>query len=255
MNLNTTYIDAFIHGTLEETDIQTIAQVYQTPDPKRKDVVVELKKQLQTIVDQFPVFNPTLWHALFADQIDCLNRITILPIVGETASYSRMAKEDDQYYLILDLHLVANFTQIISQMVYILQNHIMSEVTKIMIQERYPSKPTNFQEWLDSMTFIHGLANWLSWNEDCKQYKFYTYAYEAHKEQAFGFLAQAYDVDNKAIQQQIMKTILKSDFWKQYPSVAGMFFFDDVYHELKEQGIVYLYQRGPASFIKTIFEA
>ena len=255
MKLDFTYVDAFLQDCLSETSIQDYVQHYQTPDPKRKDVVVELKKQLEIIVDEFPHFNHDLWHELFQDQVSLLDRITILPVVGEQKVYSRTIKEENHYIIVLDLHLIANFTPIISQMVYILQNHLTCEITKLVIADRYPLTEKTYMSLLDHMTFTHGLANWLAWNQNCKDYKFYTEQYEKHKEEAFGMLAQAMSLEDKSVQFRLIQSVLNRDLWEQFPTIAGLFFFDDVFREVGKEGIFYLYKHGPTNFISLIFHS
>ena len=48
------------------------------------------------------------------------------------------------------------------------------------------------------------LANWLAWNRNCKEYKFQDVRYEPHKEKAFGMLAQAITIENKALQHTVL---------------------------------------------------
>lgn len=78
---------------------------------------------------------------------------------------------------------------------------------------------------LDDMTFTHGLANWLAWNRNCKEYKFQDDRYEPHKEKAFGMLAQAITIENKALQHTVLHKALHSDFWNQFTAVARYVLF------------------------------
>ena len=89
--------------------------------------------------------------------------------------------------------------------------------------------------------------------DSCSSYKFYTQKYEAHKERAFGLLSQALQVETKALQHKILVNAVTQEFWNQFPSVAGMFYFDDIYRDLGKEGIVLLYRHGPKNFIQTIF--
>ena len=225
---------------------------YHKPDTKRKDIVNELNKQLQHIVEQFPVFNAHLWSLLFHDMDDVLDHIYICPVVGSDTLSTQCTKKED-IYLFIDLICVANYTRIVSQMTYILKNHIMYEITRICILKKYPLHSNNYASLLDASAFIHGLSYYISWNEACMKYKFYTEAYEKRKEQAFGLLAQAMQVDNKAMQHKILLHIRTGDLWNQFPAAAGMFYFDDVYRELGNKGIYQLFEKGPKGFVKHIF--
>ncbi|MGX8833290.1 hypothetical protein ACWG0P_03675 [Amedibacillus sp. YH-ame6] len=252
------YDDSFIQAYLQESPLSKEPfykdiRNYQKPDIKRKDIVEELNTKLSSIVNDFPVFNQTLWNMLFSDKESYLDTICILPVVGSDTMSTRVLRNDETYILI-DLICVANYTRVVSQMVYILKNHITFEVTKLCILKQYPLSGENYAHILNASAFINGLAHYLSWNESCELYKFYTEKYEPHKEKAFGLLTQAMTIDNRAMQQKIIKHIRSSELWDQFPAVAGMFYFDDIYRELGKKGIKQLYAMGPKNFIAHIFE-
>lgn len=256
MKVDTTLIEAYLNDqSLSETFPYTFIRNFKNPDQKRKDVVKELTSQLKNIIEDFPQFNHTLWNQLFNNSSNILNSIHILPVVGEYSSFAHVEKKDNQFYIVIDLIKVADFTRIVPQMVYILNNYLTTEITKICILHNYAIPSKKYIDILNEMVFAHGLANWLAWNEDCKQYKFQTSHYDSHKEKAFGLLAQAVQVENKALQHKIILNILDSDFWNQFPAVAGMFYFDDLFHDLGEKGILLAYQHGPKDFIKMIYNS
>ncbi len=256
MKLDTTLIEAFLNDQpLNHTFPYDFIKTFAAPSSKRKDVVKELTSQLKNILDDFPQFNHNLWNRLFNDTSAVLDTIYVLPVVGETTSYAHVEKKDNNYYIIIDLIKIADFTRIVSQMVYILNNYLINEITKICILHKFPVSSKSYIDILNEMVFAHGLANWLAWNEDYKQYKFQSSRYDSHKEKAFGLLAQAVQIENKAIQHKIIIDILHSDFWDQFPAIAGMFYFDDTYHDLREEGILLLFKRGPKDIIKTIYNS
>lgn len=251
--------DSIIQAFLEDAPLSSANDIkllgdYITPDCKRKDIVRELLTQLESIVKGFPTFNTVLWNELF-QQNKALESILILPVVGSEPIGNRVERTTDGYLIVIDLIHIANYTQIVSQMVYVLQNYITFEITKICIHETYPSTSKHYLDLLDHMTFTNGLANYLSWNENCKDYKFYTEKYDIQKEKAFGLLAQTKDIANKAMQHKVLMNVVQADFWNQFPSTAGMFYFDDTYRDFGNKGIEQLYKRGPKNFVQLIFNS
>lgn len=230
-----------------------LLQEYEEPDRKRKDIVEELNKQLSTMIEDYPVFNKELWNMLFFSS-PMLDTIHICPVVG-TKKIGYQQKTENALYLMIDLIHVANYTQLVSQMVYILQNYITLELAKICIQGTYPTQPTSYIDSLNQFAFTNGLANYLAWNESCDDYQFSSDKYEPHKEKAFGLLAQAIDIQDPQVQYTIVENIVTADFWNQFPSVAGMFYFHDIYQEQGKEGILTLFTQGPQAFIQTIFSS
>lgn len=254
MKINNEIIDAFLNDhNIENCEAFPLLKDYKTPDSKRKDVVAELFSQLETIVEEFPVFNHELWKVLFKENHPILEKIIILPVVGTNAN--RVWKTEDKIYILLDLIHIADYTPIVSQMVYIIQNYLTKEIGKLCIYHDYPLDSKHYQDILDYFTFCHGLSNYLAWNEHAKEYRFYTEKYEPYKEKAFGSLAGACDVQNKAIQHKILITATSGDLWSQFPTAAGMFYFDDIYREYGQKGIQILYRKGPEKFVQSIFQS
>lgn len=254
MNMNTSIVSAFLlDKDLTKEDSFWLLQNYKKPDSKRKDIVRELSLKLTTIIEKFPTFNAPLWNVLFPHSDELLDTIVICPVVGDYESGNHIEKKDGTIYFVIDLLYIADFTRIVSQMLYILQNYLTFEIAKICIHHDYPITTKKYIDILNSLAFTNGLANYLSWNISCAQYKFHGEKYEKHKEHAFGMLASAIEVQNKAIQQKILMHAISKDFWSQFPSVAGMFYFDDIYRDLGVQGLRLLYQQGPKNFIQTIF--
>lgn len=255
MQYNDSIINAYLEGRpISKEKLYPYIKNYHTPDSKRKDVVKELNQQLQSITEKFPVFNTHLWSLLFHDMDDALDKIHICPVVGGDTLSTQCVK-GEEVYLFIDLICVADYTRIVSQMTYILKNHLMYEVTRLCILKKYPLDSKHYASLLDTSAFVHGLSYYLSWNESCSNYKFYTDAYDLRKEQAFGLLLQAMNVDNKAMQHKILLHIRSGDLWNQFPAAAGMFYFDDIYRELGEKGICQLFERGPKGFVKHIYES
>lgn len=254
MNYETSIIQAYLDDKdlTKEANSWMLAQ-YEIPDPMRKDIVRELTSQLEIITEEFPTFNTPLWNILFPQMDIVTDKITIVPLVGCKKAGNRIEHKDGQIYFFIDLIYIADMTRIVSQMLYILQNYLTFEIAKLCIHQDYPLQSKKYMDILDHLTFTNGLATFLSWNKDCSQYKFHTEKYEPRKEQAFGMLASAMEIENKALQHKILLAAISNDFWKQFPSVAGLFYFDDVYRDIGKEGISLLYRHGPKNFIHTIF--
>lgn len=256
MQLDDTLIQAFLNQKpIREQTTFWMITAFEEPDINRKDIVVELLQRLNTIVEKFPTFNANLWNALFSNQKDLIDTITIYPIVGSKDTMGRVEQQGDQIYIIIDLIQTANYTQIVSQMEYVLQNYITNEVAKLCIRADFPLIANDYLSLLNQNAFMFGLANFLSWGEDIEQYKFHTEKYEPHKERSFGILAHALEVNDTKTQTKLLYVIHNASFWDQFPSVAGMFYFTDTFKEYGLEGITKLYRKGPTSFIQIMFSS
>ena len=243
---------AFLEGRpVTEEKHFYLLQEYKEADSKRKDIVQELDSQLESIVEEFPTFNQELFEAVFPNYREQLETVCIMAVVG--TKENRIVKSEEGLCILIDLIHIADYTRIVSQMTYILQNYLTFELSKYLIQKQFPVRSRKYLSLLNHLAFTNGLANYLAWNASCSSYKFYTQKYEAHKERAFGLLSQALQVETKALQHKILVNAVTQEFWNQFPSVAGMFYFDDIYRDLGKEGIVLLYRHGPKNFIQTIF--
>lgn len=251
--------DSIIQAYLQNKPIDT-AQDYTllhnltTPNYGRMEIVKELYQRLTITLQQFPIFNQTLWNALFPNWKDTLKDVCILPVVGLTSSIHPIQVIDGTTYIVIDLIQTANYTRIVSQMEYLLQNLLMTSLAELCIQDSYPVKSIPYLQTLDSMFFKEGLKTYLSWNKDCSQYVFQDENYAKRKEMTFGFLYDAVNIQDKTTQEKILQHIQQADFWNQFPMIAGLFFFDDIYHEDGIQGIIDIYQKGPYNIASTIFQ-
>ena len=161
-------------------------------------------------------------------------------------------KSEEGLCILIDLIHIADYTRIVSQMTYILQNYLTFEPIKVSDSEAVPVRSRKYLSLLNHLAFTNGLANYLAWNASCSSYKFYTQKYEAHKERAFGLLSQALQVETKALQHKILVSAVTQEFWNQFPSVAGMFYFDDIYRDLGKKALFCCIDTD-RKFIQTIF--
>lgn len=252
MQYNNSIISAFLNGTdITNEKCFCLLKNYKAPDIKRKDIVKELDYQLKMIIDEFPTFNKDLLNKIFPDMKKELNNLCILTVVG--TEQNCIVEKEDTVYILIDLIHIANYTRIVSQMVYIMQNYLTLEITKYLITRQYPLTSNNYIDILNHLSFTNGLANYLAWNESCDNYIFYTPKYDTYKEKSFGLLAQALQIEDISLQHKILESIPSTDFWNQFPIIAGMFFFDDVYREKSYDGILELYNHGPKDFIHNIY--
>lgn len=90
MQIDSSLIHAFLHDLpMEQTSGYSYVSGFQQPDSKRKDVVSALLSELETIVEEFPVFNKDIWLSLFSDMDELLASLTIIPVVGSTSAPMR----------------------------------------------------------------------------------------------------------------------------------------------------------------------
>lgn len=253
MKYNTELIQAYLEDKqIEDCSCFSLLKQFESPDKKRKDVVQELAEQLEDILEEFPVFNKGLWKALFHNSQKVLNQLSVVPVVG--THRNQIISKDDRIYILMDLIHIADYTHIVSQMTYIMQNYLTLEISRLCIHEDFPILHRNYLSLLDYFTFCNGLSNFLAWNEKAEDYKFHMEKYEPYKEKAFGMLAGALDVTNKALQHKILINATNGDLWNQFPSSAGMFYFHDLYSEYGKAGITAIYKKGPERFIQHIFQ-
>lgn len=252
MKCNTEVIQAYVEDlAIENVSCFSLLEPFEAPDKKRKDVVKELLDQLEHILEEFPVFNKTLWNQLFQNQQSLLDDLMIIPVVG--THRNEIIKEGSHTYILLDLIHIADYTPIVSQMVYIMQNYLTLEISRLCIHDAFPIRNKSYLALLDYFTFCNGLSNFLAWNEHADDYKFHTEKYEPYKEKAFGMLAGSMEVINKVVQHKILISATSGDLWSQFPSSAGMFYFHDIYSEYGNVGVIARYRKGPEHFIHTIF--
>lgn len=254
MILKDSIIQAYLqHKPIHTAQDYTLLQNLTTPDRNRIEIVQELYHRLMKSLHAFPIFNKDLWNALFPTWKETLKDVYILPVVGLTTSIYPIQKIDGKTYIVIDLIQTANYTRIVSQMEYLLQNLLMTSLAELCIQHDYPNQPSTYLQSLDTMFFKEGLKTYLSWNKDCKFYVFQNEKYLKRKELTFAILLEAVNVTDKTTQQNILNHIQQADFWNQFPIIAGLFYFDDQYQDNDIQGIIQTYRKGPNGIILSIF--
>lgn len=259
MKIDSSIIEHYLHQSpcpVESAWIYKITQGKRDIEMHRQEVVQALLKQITLYCDEgFPIWNKQLIQTIFQDQIDLLDDLILLPIVGANASFDgTICTHLEQNYLILDVLNIADYTPILTQMHYILHNLIHVSIITFLIHTRYPKQPKTYLEQLESIFFVEGLAQYLSWNEDVSKKRFQNASYEKRKETAFGLLYQAIQINDEATQKRMLETLKKASFWNRFPQVAGMFFMDDLYQAEKEKGLRACYMHGPNSILSIVFQ-
>ena len=100
----------------------------------RKEIVEELNRQLHQIVQQFPVFNASLWKQIFDSKE--LENIIIFPVVGSYPRENRVFLYENSTVIQIDLLFIADYTPIVSQMCYILKKLYNIRSFKTIIEEK-----------------------------------------------------------------------------------------------------------------------
>ena len=128
---------AFLEGRpVTEEKHFYLLQEYKEADPKRRDIVQELDSQLESIVEEFPTFNKELFEAVFPNYREQLKTVCIMAVVG--TKENRIVKSEEGLCILIDLIHIADYTRIVSQMTYILQNYLTFELSKYLIQKQFP---------------------------------------------------------------------------------------------------------------------
>lgn len=254
MQLHTSIIHAYLHDQplAQAMDAHWMERIAPA-DPRRKEVVAALLEELQAIVDTFPVYNASLWKQLFP--VDELKKhILVLPVVGSTPCINQVLHKKEMIILQLDLIHIADYTRILSQMVYIMKNYLTKELAKLFIEHRWKQIPDTYLHHINYICFRDGLANLLAWNEDAHQYPFASSSYEARREQCFALLYQALQIHDPALQKQLISHLMHAELWEHFAAGAGMLYLYDILQEQGENALLQLLEKGPRHFAEHIFQ-
>lgn len=258
MNIDTTILSNYLN---QKACPSTYTWVYEftkgTQDIQmhRQDVVHALLEQLYRYQEEcYPLWNHKIQKAIFQDDLQLVNAVEILPIVGSNSSFDcTICSHAAKTYLLIDLLNVADYTRVLSEMQYILHNLIHVHLCRYLIQQRYPKKPLSYIEQLENMFFVDGLAQYVAWNAHMEHCHFQDSMYKKRKETAFAMLYEAMQLQDEGLQQSILKRLNKISFWDKFPQAAGMFFLDDLYFAEKEKGLRAFYIHGPNAILSIVF--
>ena len=144
---------AFLEGRpVTEEKHFYLLQEYKEADPKRRDIVQELDSQLESIVEEFPTFNKELFEAVFPNYREQLKTVCIMAVVG--TKENRIVKSEEGLCILIDLIHIADYTRIVSQMTYILQNYLTFELSKYLIQKQFPVRSRKYLSLLDRKSVV-----------------------------------------------------------------------------------------------------
>lgn len=221
----------------------------------RKEVVKALSAYVKERLSSNHIFNLSLALKLMPQLDIFISKLHIYMVLGAPQGYTFYILKDkegnDAIYI--DLLRIADETPILKEMQYLL----MHEITRIVIQKYLTqNKPQlkQFQHQLNYLFLTAGLSNYLSWNNSYEAYRLQDKKYEERRSKAFALLYHAYQETNETAQKQILSYLKKCEFWNSFPSVAGMFFIDDVLHEHDPSFLKQLLDTKGSQLISYIFE-
>lgn len=219
----------------------------------RQEIVLELLDKLIDYPRLLPIFNHNLILKLFPEMKTSLQDVTILPIVGAHQSFlCDIVCYEGEQYLLIDLLNVANYTGILSQTMYIMNNVIHLTLIRYLMNKKFAA-PETYMEKLESIFFVEGFTQYLAWNEKCADYKFQSDEYLQRKKRSFLFLQDALQVEDPIKQEQILNKLANSELFDNFVLASGIFFLDDLYHKENEKGLCDYFARGPKDCFKLIF--
>ncbi|MEG0290263.1 MAG: hypothetical protein RR941_02540 [Erysipelotrichaceae bacterium] len=255
MNIKDDIIIAFLNDN--KIDCEFYDQIiegkhlFQEPDYKRKEVVVELNKQIHEMMHSFSIFNSALFQQLFPNYDTFLADVTLMPVVGLQPPYDAFKTSIDQKdTLIIDLHQIANQTHEVDKMMYIIKNFITQEIVKMGIEQDYKAKDALcYEDKMAYLVFKEGLIHYLSWGDNIQTYQLYSEKYEEKRGLNFMKLSQALEIKEPYFQKKLLTMAIHGEFWDRFAIISGMFLWDILYQEQGIQGILDAYQKGWNTFI------
>lgn len=254
MKIDTQIVDRYLSGKPLLTGEEDRIPLDQSAlEMDRREVVAELKTRTLASLQQFPSFNPALFQALFPALDICQKRLHVHLLVG-SSDLCRTAKSDASFDVFIDLIQAANRTRIVSQMMYLILHTLHYEFARHCLLIHWPDSGRSYHERLDHLCFVEGLATYLAWNENAADYRFYTDRYEQKKEQAFGLLYHAFQIDDAKVQEQILSAPSDIPFWNQFWVSASLFYLDDLYRSTGSDGLQSFCTQGGRHFVETIFD-
>lgn len=225
--------------------------MYAAPDPKRKDVALELTNRLSKIINRQDFFNKELLSALFPQRDMIWNSITIYAAIGIPKPYDAILRKDrdGNTIFIIDLHQIADYTREIDKMIFIIQNYLTQELTRICITHDFPSYyATTYKDILSYHTFCEGLIRFLGWGENFRNYQLSTEKYEEHRGKSFLMLQDAMKMHGLDKQKTVLKYLSDAGFWDEFSASAGMFLWELVAQDGLEI-FIEEYKKGWKEFI------
>lgn len=225
--------------------------LFTQPDAKRKEVVIELTRQLHILLKEGLFFNQSLFECLFPNYQTLLDHATIYLVVGAPKPYDAIVRQKNgEFIFLIDLHQIADYVSEIHKMIYIIRNFLTKECAHICIHEAFPYKQINqFSDMIRYMSFDEGLATYLSWGEDAINYQLSTEKYDEYRKHAFIMLKMALIEEDLENQQHALQLATAGDFWERFPVVGGMFLWEILYREHGIDALQQIYMEGWHAFL------
>lgn len=256
MIIDTSLIDAYCNFGIQPNPnswFYPYCGGYVKAADNRQEVCAALLEECQKYAT-FPLWNRSLALRLFPNCQKELESLILFPIIGTNPQFDcNIQSYESHTYLLIDLLHIADYTQSVKEMSYILHNLCHLALYQYVMNNSQDA-PKTYMETLEHLFFIHGYAQYLAWNESHEQYVFQNPNYTKKKERAFLLLEKAIQVEDVSLQREILHQLDHASLWDRFPEIAGMFFLDDVNRIYGEDGIVDFYQQGMQNCLFRIFE-
>lgn len=255
MEIRTDVIQAYLQGEIPDGNSWFYAYTGGTApiSAARQEVCTRLCEECLAY-RKFPIWNGELITALFPNHDKWLNEVVFLPIVGSRRTFdASLIIHDNRPFLLIDLLNIADYTQSVKEMCYILHNLCHIQLLRYLFHQRLPV-PIDPEEQLNYRFFCEGWILYLAWNENIREYKFHTSAYNAIKPKVFRLLYRALTAETPQIQ-RILQALDQVDLWDRFPDIAGMFFCDDVFQHQGLPGLQAYFASGWKYSAKRLFTA
>lgn len=221
--------------------------------PTRQEVVLRLCKEI-CYYEDFPLWNHDLTAYLFPYHQKLSNKVTLMPVVGSGKYFdAKLLQHKNKVYLLVDLLNIADYTNSVLEMCYILHNICHVYMHRYLINQYY-EKPETYNQQLEYRFFCEGIVQYLSWNQDVAKYRLKEARYIHRKKDAFYTLNNALEMRDPAVQEQILKMLENLDLWQRFPDVAGMFYCDRLYQKGGKQRLKEYIDKGFKGSIAVMLE-
>lgn len=251
MILSTHYIDAY---TKQESNTEEMDEIFLFTNGKRpiedyrQEVCLALCDALLPYQKKFPLWNYDMIATLFHEDLMICKDITLLPIVGAHADFDcELIQYHGTLTLVLDLLNIANYTNVLKEMEYIVHNLIHKTLIRYLLTNRF-SKPVDYRAQLLHRCFVQGGSQFLAWRDGLEPV-FVQPQYQEKYERSTLLLEKACQVEDSSIQAQILTTLETCDLWNDFATCYGMFTFAQTYQKEKEKGLYEVFIQGPNSII------
>ncbi|MCI9312556.1 MAG: hypothetical protein HFE68_04240 [Erysipelotrichaceae bacterium] len=236
MIINTGVIEAYQRKSLPDEQAWFYQKYGRNPSLslQRQAVCERLCDELR-FYEHFPLWNQVLILTLFPQIEKELANMEILAIIGSDQRFDGdITMHDGKTFLVVDLLNIADYTQSVKEMTYILHNQCHYQLIAHVLKKQSATAQT-FQEQMAYRFFVHGLALYASWNEDYHAYVFHEPQYAKRKAKAFYMYHSAmHNLTDEQERQMFLRIIRKVELWERYPDIAGLFFVDAL---MREEGI------------------